>query len=96
MVVFSYAVGRVRFMSSRIAFHSLSSSNRSDAARFAATYPVGRTVQVFYDPQDPEQAVLEPGSNPWAPIVAGGMLAMLAVWMRVLRGRVEKRWGRAA
>ena len=90
MIVFSYSVGSVRYMSSRLAFHPLVSSNRNDAARIVAKYPVASTVSVRYDPTDPEQAVLEPGSNPWIPIVAGGACSMLAVWMRILRGRAEK------
>jgi hypothetical protein len=94
MVIYAYSIGPVRFMSSRIAFHPLASSSRSAATEFVERYPVGKTVQVFYDPQDPEQAVLEPGSNPWVPIIAGGAFSMLAVWMRILRGRIEKRQGR--
>lgn len=91
IVVYSYSVGAVRFMSSRIAFHPLASGNRADAAKVAARYPVGSAVRVLYDAQDPEQAVLEPGANPWGFIIAGGAFSMLAVWMRILRGRAETR-----
>jgi len=91
MVIYSYAVGAVRFMSSRVAFHAVNSADREDAARAAARYPAGATVPVFYDPQDPEQAVLERGRNPWVPILTGGAFSMLAVWMRMLRGGFEKR-----
>jgi len=96
MVIYAYSVGAVRFMSSRIASRPLASSDRSAAARFVEKYPVGKTVQVFYDPQDPEQAVLEPGANPWLPMIAGGVFSMLAVGMRILRARIEKRQGRNA
>ncbi len=95
MIVYSYPVGAARFMSSRVAFHSLASGNRADAAKVASRYPAGSTVPVFYDPQDPEQAVLELGRNPWMFIVAGGVFSMLAVWMRMLRGRTEKRQRRS-
>ena len=95
MVVFSYAVGSVRFMSNRIAFRPLASPRRQDAARIAARYPVGGAVQVLYDPTDPEQAVLELGINPWAPILAGGAFSMLAVGMRMLRGRAERQQARS-
>ncbi len=90
MVVFSYSVGPARYMSSRLAFHPLVTADRNEAARLAGKYPVGKPVQVLYDPTDPEQAVLEPGSNPWVPLIAGGVCSMLAVWMRILRGRAEK------
>jgi hypothetical protein len=91
MVIYSYSVGGARFMSSRLAFHSLASGSRAEAARIAARYPAGGTVRVLYDPQDPEQAVLEPGANPWWFIGAGGACSLLAVWMRMLRARAEKR-----
>ncbi len=91
IVVYSYSVGTIRYMSSRIAFHSLASAKRADAANAAGRYPVGSTVPVLYDPQDPEQAVLERGSNPWVLIITGGVCSILAVWMRMLRARAEKR-----
>lgn len=91
IVIYSYSVGGIRFMSSRIAFHPVAAADRAGAAKVAAQYPAGRTIPVFYDPRDPEQAVLEPGGNPWVPIIGGGAFSMLAVWMRILRGRAEKR-----
>ena len=91
MVVYSYSVGSGRFMSTRIAFHSMASGNRNDAAKIAARYPAGSRVPVFYDPQDPEQAVLQPGGNPWVFIVVGGVFSMLAVRMRMLQARAGKR-----
>jgi hypothetical protein len=90
MVIYSYSVGAARFMSSRIAFRPVTSGDRTVAAQFAARYPVGRTLPVFYDPQDPEQAVLDQGGNPWVPILAGGAFSMLAVWVRMLRGRERR------
>jgi hypothetical protein len=96
MVIYAYSDSGARFMSTRIAFRSLASSRREDAAQVAARYPVGSTVQVFHDPQDPEQAVLERGNNPWLPIIAGGGFSVLAVWMRILRRRTERRRGRTS
>jgi Protein of unknown function (DUF3592) len=91
LVVYSYSVGGVRFMSTRIAFHSLARGTRDEAGTIAARYPPGRGLRVLYDPQDPEQSVLEPGPNPWLFIIAGGVFSMLAVWMRILRARADKR-----
>ncbi len=90
MVIYSYSVGAVRFMSSRISFRPTVSDTRDGAVRQAARYPAGRAVTVFHDPQNPEQAVLEPARNPWLPIIAGGLFSMLAVGMRMLQARVEK------
>lgn len=94
MVDYSYSVDGTLFTSSRITFHSLASRDRRTAAQMAARYPVGMNVPVLYDPQNPEQAVLERGNDPWLLILAGGVFAMLAVWVRMLRGRIEKQGAR--
>ncbi len=91
IVVYSYTVGAVRYMSTRLSFRSQATGSRDAAAKITGAYPAGRAVRVFYDPQDPGQAVLEPGGNPWTFIVAGGAFSMLAVWMRMLQARAEKR-----
>ncbi len=95
MVMYAYTVGAVRYMSSRINFGQLATSRRGSAEGYVTRYPAGRRVDVYYDPQDPEHAVLEPAGNPWLWIGAGGVFAMLTVWMRILRGRLEKRGQRA-
>lgn len=93
LVMYGYSVGAVRFMSSRLAFRSAGTSDREAAMKAAGRYKPGSRVQVFYDPLEPEQAVLDRGVDPWGPIVAGGVFAMLTVWTRILRGRTEKRGG---
>ncbi|MGE5358830.1 MAG: DUF3592 domain-containing protein [Bacteroidales bacterium] len=89
MVMYAYSVGAARFMSNRITFGQVASSRRASAERFVSRYPAGRRVDVYYDPQDPERAVLEPAGNPWIWIVAGGIFAMLTVWVRIVRGRLD-------
>ena len=47
------------------------------------TYPVGKTVDVFYDPSDPTQAVLEVGLQSGDLLLAMPFLFMdrrIAVW----------------
>ncbi len=95
IVVYAYSAGAVRYMSTRISSaHSQGTADRNAAARVAARYPVGASVPVFYDPQDPEQAVLQRGGSPWLPILAGGAFSMLAVGMRMLRARAERKAAR--
>ncbi len=89
MVMYGYSVGAVRYSSNRISFRAIVSSDHDAALKAAAAYKPGSAVRVFYDPQDPEQAVLERGANPWVGIVGGGVFAMAAVWMRMLRRRTE-------
>lgn len=40
---------------------SLSTSDGGYARGYCERYPVGKTVSVYYDPDDPDSAVLEPG-----------------------------------
>jgi hypothetical protein len=91
MVIYAYSVGPARFMSSRIAFRQSASSSRAAAEGIAARYRAGTRVEIRYDPQDPEQAVLAPGGNFWVWILAGGLCSALAVGARMRRRRIEKR-----
>ncbi len=90
MVMYSYSVGAVRYSSNRLSFRSIVTSDHDAALKAAAAYKPGSAVEVFYDPQDPEQAVLDRGANPWVGIIGGGVFAMAAVWMRILGGRTGK------
>jgi hypothetical protein len=60
------------------------------------TYPVGRKVDVFYDPSDPAQAVLEVGLQSGDLLLAMPMLFMdlvAALLWAIVSGRVEGRDG---
>ncbi len=91
MVVFAYSVGALRLMSNRISFRSLSTPDRAAAERYVQKYPAGKTVELYYDPQEPDRAVLEPAGNPWLPLLAGGVCSCAAVAARILRRRAERR-----
>jgi len=91
MVVFAYSVDAARFMSNRITVPSYDSSRRDDAERVVRRYPPQATTRVFYDPYDPEQAVLEPGANPWVFIALGGLCALTTVALRQYRARLAAR-----
>jgi hypothetical protein len=91
MVIFAYSVNSIRYMSNHISFGSTQSSSRSRAAHYGDRYPAGSHVVVHYDPVNPEHAVLETAGNPWIPIGAGGACSMLALWMRIRRGPVQKK-----
>ena len=43
---------------------SVGRTRRSSAERIALKYPVGASVTVFMDPEDPQKSVLEPGGDP--------------------------------
>jgi hypothetical protein len=90
MVIYSYRVDDARFMSSRVSFTAADSTNRADAEQGAARYPVGKAVQVFYNPGDPQQAVLEPTNPAWTPITLAGLCACAAVALRIMSAKVDK------
>ena len=60
-VTYSYSVDGIGYESDRVSFGSYSSSDSDHAETILARYPVGASVTVHYDPEDPAEAVLEPG-----------------------------------
>jgi hypothetical protein len=67
-----------------------SKADPSDAQRILTRYPEGSTVRVFYDPNDPRDALLEPGptSNAQQKVLFGsllfaaGCILLLVKWRR--------------
>ncbi len=63
---YDYVVDGMPYTGNRIAIRGTSYSSPSSAQRELQRYPVGQTVNVYYNPQDPEQSVLKPylGNSP--------------------------------
>lgn len=59
-VTYSYRVGETEHRSERIGFGDHFVTSRAEAEAIIATYPIGRVVEVYYDPARPEAAILEP------------------------------------
>ena len=79
-VTYSYYVDGQLITADRIRVGPRTSlSWRRPAERLVAKYPVGRGVTVAYDPTDPRQGVLEPGSTKTAWV----LLAISAAWIVV-------------
>jgi hypothetical protein len=86
-VGFQYQVDGRRYTSSRIAFGTGDTGGSAKWARKVVNqYPVGKTVAVYYNPQDPQYGVLESGIT-WRSIIfllagiaffAGGVLCVKA------------------
>jgi hypothetical protein len=72
VVKYTYSVGNRDYQSSRITF-----GQSKDAYKTVARYPKGKSVQVYYDPENPAQAVLEPGGDKTMSIVFIGLGAVL-------------------
>jgi Protein of unknown function (DUF3592) len=60
-VAYVYRVGGREYRGQRVRFAW--EMSRSEAEATVARYPVGRSVDVFYDPRDPGKSVLEPGGD---------------------------------
>jgi hypothetical protein len=78
-VIYTYEVGGREYSGDRIAMGiTTSATSARPAERTAAKYPVGREVDVYYNPQVPSESVLRPGSRwhyiPW--IAAACVLAL--------------------
>jgi hypothetical protein len=72
-VSYSYDVNGMRQTSNSIwASGGDSSTVKSVHQAVVDKYPVGSTVKVFYDPEDPAYAILEPGITSTNYIVLGG------------------------
>ena len=61
-IIYSYHVGGTGYIGDRLCFGSMSSSS-SYAGGIVNRYPVGKKVSVYYSPNDPQLAALEPGPH---------------------------------
>jgi hypothetical protein len=78
-VRYEYVVGGRHFVSDRIMFAHRGFS-KSGTQRLVDAYPVNKIVVVYFDPKDPQSAVLEPGVQ-WLLILALAFAIFLTVLM---------------
>jgi hypothetical protein len=86
-VRYSYIVDGSTYTSERIDFGSRRSHNaKSGADNFLANYPVGREVDVYYDPAEPWEAVLvrEARGSTWG-LIGGSAFILFSIvgWIGV-------------
>ena len=60
-IQYRYRVGATDYVGSRMSFARNHVAAAEAWQNALAAYPVGKTVPVYYDPQNPASAVLEPG-----------------------------------
>ncbi len=58
-IAFEYSVLGVKYISNKVSFGDYSSNSPRHAESVTARYPEGKAVNVFYNPDNPEDAVLE-------------------------------------
>ncbi len=78
-VRYRYAVNGVQYHSGRVSLGDSSTSSAADKRAIAERYPVGSQVTVYYDPDQPQDALLEVGPVliTYIPLVFG-LLATIA------------------
>lgn len=79
LVEYAYVVGGKTYQSNGISFMSLDSDAVSPQD-LATRYPIGKAVNVFYNPDAPQEAVLRPGLHSYLPV------AMLVLGLLVVVG----------
>jgi Protein of unknown function (DUF3592) len=96
-VRYEYVVGGRHFVSDRIMFAHRGFS-KLETQRLVDAYPVNKIIAVYFDPKNPQSAVLEPGVQ-WLLILALAFaifVTVLMVWIAYadLRGQLPSQQGR--
>ena len=96
-VGYGFAVKGVVFAGNRVDFGSIGSYGSSDpssAEDILTAYPPGRDVRVYYDPENPEESVLEPGITFYsclAPLAGSAFLLVGLLTAIFLPGLMRRR-----
>jgi len=86
-VVYTYAVDGVSYHGERIRVGAQTFvSSRRKVEQELARYPVGGEVRVYYNPQNPAEALLEPGVPSRATLIVGIVFLTVALMMTCLVG----------
>jgi len=82
-VQYEYKVGAEEYLSDRLAFREADSPSPQDALKVMNKYRRAGEVTVFYNPKDPNQAVLQPGyiGNLFLILIIGGLLVLGGVFV---------------
>jgi len=79
-IQYEYEVGSATFRGSDIAFDRRGYQKPQAAERALLAFPVGSSVQVFYDPTRPGTCVLERKSSTGLPLMLiGGLIALVTI-----------------
>ncbi len=82
-VQYEYVVNDRPYLSKRVSFRDGESRNPKIALKVMNKYRRQDEVMVYYDPINPQQAVLEPGyiGDIFMPLAAGGLLLILSLFI---------------
>ena len=60
-ISYEFSIEGITFNGNRVAYGDYDSNSPSHATRIANRYPKGKSVTVYYMPENPEECLLEPG-----------------------------------
>jgi hypothetical protein len=85
-VLYEYRVDGTAHSGDRISYGHYDTEKESDAANVVARYPAGRPARVYYQPGNPVESVLEPGSGgvPWLLAALGLVFALVGTALAVV------------
>jgi len=85
VIKYRYQLEGKEYFSYNIGVNNSSGNNNMSAAKeIVQDYPVGKVVDVFYDPELPDSAALIPGVRAGDVALAGGMLLFAIIGLLVL------------
>jgi amino acid transporter len=62
-IQYSYEVAKIRYEGNTYRYTSFSSSNSRHAYEAVRNHPAGKTVKVYYNPENPQDSLLRPGMD---------------------------------
>ena len=80
-VTYAYTVEGSNYEGNTVGFGTMSHNERSDAQEELKSYPKGKTIEVYYDPENPSDSVLKKG-------VFWPMYIMISIMIIILIGSI--------
>ena len=88
-VMYDYVVNEATYSSDNVSFGQGGNSNPNSARQIVNRYPAGKKTSVYFNPDSPEIAVLEPGAKGGSYMLLGGGVLFSVVGIAILFGRVR-------
>lgn len=94
-ILYKYSVDGTQYNGTTVAFGDYGSSDPSHANQIVRKYPEGKSVTIYYMPDDNSQCVLEPGmqGQAWFLPVFGAIFLIAGVGLAVFLPRTVKQHG---
>ena len=90
---YRFTVNNVQFVGERVDFGLTRKDFYDDANELVSRYPRGADVRVYYDPENPEESVLEPGStiSEWLWLLPGFAFLSFGLVLLNYRNSIRRR-----